>query len=44
VAAGETAIVLAAPEHRWRIEDRLAANCDVEAALHAEVTGLTPPA
>ena len=32
LAAGETAIVLATPEHRRAIEARLAADCDVEAA------------
>jgi DcmR-like sensory protein len=32
LAAGETAIVVATPEHRRAIEARLAADCDVEAA------------
>jgi hypothetical protein len=32
LAAGETAIVLATPEHRGAIEARLAADCDLEAA------------
>jgi MEDS: MEthanogen/methylotroph, DcmR Sensory domain len=32
LAAGETVIVLAAPEHRRAAEARLAADCDVEAA------------
>jgi hypothetical protein len=32
LAAGETAIIVATPEHRRAIEARLAADCDVEAA------------